>query len=147
MPWGGRAGEFYPQVSVSEDEKQIKVQAEIPGMNEKDIEINYEPGYLTLRGEKKEEEQRKSESGQVQFSECRYGSFERRIPLRREIQQDQIQASYDRGVLTISLPKTEEARASAKRIPIRAGGEQQQVESSSSRGARKQQGGEGAAAH
>lgn len=145
LPWGGRAGEFYPQVTVSEDERQIKVQAEVPGMRENDIEITYEPGFLTLRGEKKEEEQRKSESGQVQFSECRYGSFERRIPLRRDIEEDQIQASYDRGVLTISLPKTEEARASSKRIPIRLGSSQ--VETPSGRPSRTQPSAEGASAH
>lgn len=113
--------EFYPQVSVSEDEKLIRVQAELPGLKESDVEIIYEPGYLVLRGEKKEEERRESPSGLKKFSECRYGSFERRIPLRAEVQENQIQANFDRGVLTISLPKTEEARAQARRIPIKAG--------------------------
>jgi HSP20 family molecular chaperone IbpA len=111
--------EFYPQVSVSEDDKLIRVQAELPGLKESDVEIVYEPGYLTVRGEKKEEEKR--ESGTTRFSECRYGSFERRIPLRSEVQEGQIQANFDRGVLTISLPKTEAARAQARRIPIKAG--------------------------
>lgn len=113
--------EFYPQVSVSEDEKSIRVQAELPGLKESDVEIVYEPGYLILRGEKKEEERRESPSGMTKFSECRYGSFERQIPLRADVQENQIQANFDRGILTISLPKTEEARAQARRIPIKAG--------------------------
>lgn len=113
--------DFYPQVSVSEDEKSIRVQAELPGLKESDVEIVFQPGYLILRGEKKEEERRESPSGLTKFSECRYGSFERQIPLRAEVQENQIQANFDRGVLTISLPKTEEARAQARRIPIKAG--------------------------
>jgi HSP20 family molecular chaperone IbpA len=115
--------EFYPQVSVSEDERQIRVQAELPGLKESDVEIVYEPGYLTVRGEKKQEEKRETDT--TRFSECRYGSFERRIPLRSEVQEGQIQANFDRGVLTISLPKTEAARAQARRIPIKAGAPQQ----------------------
>lgn len=126
--------EFYPQVSVSEDDRQIRVQAELPGIDEKDLEIVYEPGYLTLRGEKKEEKKGESESGYTRFSECRYGAFERRIPLRSEVQEGQIQANFDRGLLTISLPKTEEARKQAKRIQIKSGSAQPQVESAAGRG-------------
>lgn len=137
--------EFYPQVSVTEDEKQIRVQAELPGLKESDVEIIYEPGYLTLRGEKREEERRESPSGLTKFSECRYGSFERRIPLRSDVQEGQIQANFDRGVLTISMPKTEEARAQARRIPIRAGAAPQLEQPVSK--TRIQPTSEGAAAH
>ena len=126
--------EFYPQVSVSEDERQVRVQAELPGMDEKDIEIVYEPGTLILRGEKKQETKSESESGYATFSECRYGAFERRIPLRSEVQEGQIQANFDRGLLTISLPKTEEARKQAKRIQIKSGAAQPQVEPAAGRG-------------
>jgi HSP20 family protein len=113
--------EFSPHVSVSEDEKTIRVQAELPGIKENDVEVTYERGYLILRGEKKEEERRESQSGATKFSECRYGSFERRIPVRAEVQEDQIQANFDRGILTVSLPKTEEARAQARRIQVKPG--------------------------
>ena len=137
--------DFYPQVSVSEDERQIRVQAELPGLKESDVEIIYEPGYLTLKGEKKEEERRESPSGLTKFSECRYGSFERRIPLRSDVQESQIQANFDRGVLTISMPKTEEARAQARRIPIRLGAAPQLEQTASK--TRIQPKSEGAAAH
>ena len=139
-----REREFYPHVSITEDERQVRVQAELPGLKESDVEVSYEPGALTLRGEKREEERRESASGQTRFSECRYGSFERRIPLRSEIQESQIQANFDRGVLTITLPKTEEARAQARRIQIKAGAAPQ-LEQPSGRG-RAQPSAEGASA-
>jgi HSP20 family protein len=113
--------EFYPRVAVREDERQIQVQAELPGMKESDVEITYEPGYLILKGEKKEEERRESRSGLTSLSECRYGRFERRVPLRVDVEEEQIQANFDRGVLTVSLPKTAEVRAQARKIPIKLG--------------------------
>ena len=120
-----RHREFQPEVSVSEDEREIRVQAELPGVKENDIEITYEPGFLILKGEKKEEEQRESKERGVRYSEWRYGSFERRIPLRVEVQEGQIQANFDRGVLTVSLPKTEQSRQQARRIQIKQGAPQQ----------------------
>lgn len=137
--------EFYPRVAVREDDKQIQVQAELPGLKESDVEITYEPGYLILRGEKKEEERRESRSGLAAFSECRYGRFERRIPLRVDVEEEQIQANFDRGVLTVSLPKTAEVRAQARKIPIKAGAAPQ-LEQSSSRG-RAQPSGEAHPSH
>lgn len=133
--------QFQPRVSVSEDEREIRVQAELPGMKENDIEITYEPGYLVLKGEKREEEQRESKMRGTSYSEWRYGAFERRIPLRAEVQENQIQANFDRGVLTITLPKTEQSREQARKIPIKAG-TTPQLEQQPSKGR-----GEGAAAH
>lgn len=134
---------FSPQVDVDEDEKQVKIMAELPGLQESDVEITYEPGQLILRGEKKEEERRESARGRGRYEERRYGAFERRIPLRAEIEEGQIQASFDRGVLTVTLPKSAEARAQARKIPIKVG--PVTIEQS----ARSRQAGasEGAAAH
>ncbi len=134
---------FSPQVDVDEDEKQVKVMAELPGLTESDVEIVYEPGQLILRGEKREEEKRESVRGR--YEERRYGAFERRIPLRAEIEEGQIQANFDKGVLTISLPKSAEARAQARKIPIKTGSATQQLEQGAR--SRQQQTGEGAAAH
>jgi HSP20 family protein len=136
---------FSPQVDVDEDEKQVKVMAELPGLSEGDVEIVYEPGQLILRGEKREEERREYPRGRGRYEERRYGAFERRIPLRAEIEEGQIQASFDKGVLTVSLPKSAEARAQARKIPIKLGASSAtQIE----QGQRpKQQSGEGAAAH
>lgn len=115
------AAAFSPQIDVDEDEKQVKIMAELPGLNESDVEIVYEPGQLILRGEKREGEKREYPRGRGRYEERRYGAFERRIPLRSEIEEGQIQASFDRGVLTIALPKSAEARAQARRIPIKVG--------------------------
>ena len=112
---------FEPRVSVADDEREIRVQAELPGIKEGDIEVTYEPGYLILKGEKKEEEQRESKVLGTRYSEWRYGSFERRIPLRVDVQEGQIQASFDRGVLTVCLPKTEQVRLQARKIPVKLG--------------------------
>jgi len=136
---------FSPQIDVDEDEKQVKVMAELPGLNENDVEIVYEPGSLILRGEKKEEERRELPRGRGRYEERRYGAFERRIPLRSEIEEGQIQANFDRGVLTISLPKSAEARAQARKIPIRTGTAAAQLEQPS-RG-RPSAASEGAAGH
>ena len=128
-----RQREFQPEVSVSENEREIRVQAELPGMKENEIEITYEPGNLILKGEKKEEEQRESKERGVHYSEWRYGAFERRIPLRVEVQESQIQANFDRGVLTVVLPKTEQSRQQARRIQVKQGAPQQ-IEQSAGRG-------------
>ncbi len=132
---------FSPHIDVDEDEKQVKIMAELPGLQENDVEIMYEPGQLILRGEKKEEERRESARGRGRYEERRYGAFERRIPLRAEVDEGQIQANFDRGVLTITLPKSAEARAQARRIPIKGG--QAAIESGRGRSAS----GEGASAH
>lgn len=112
---------FEPRVSVYEDEREIRVQAELPGMKESDIEVSYEPGYLVLKGEKREEEQRGSRLRGTRYTEWRYGAFERRVPLRVEVQEGDIQASFDRGILTVCLPKTEQVQLQARKIPIKLG--------------------------
>ena len=132
---------FSPQVDIDEDEKQVKVMAELPGLQESDVEIVYEPGQLILRGEKKEEQHREYPRGRGRYDERRYGAFERRIPLRAEVEEGQIQANFDRGVLTVVLPKSAEARAQARKIPIKTG--QATIEAGRSRSTSS----EGAAAH
>ena len=129
-----RQREFQPEVSVSENEREIRVQAELPGVNENDIEITYEPGNLILKGEKKEEEQRESKERGIRYSEWRYGAFERRIPLRVDVQESQIQASFDRGVLSVVLPKTEQSRQQARRIQVKQGVPQPQLEKPAGKG-------------
>lgn len=119
--------EFAPQIDVDEDDHEIKVYAELPGLTENDVEIIVEPNTLTLRGEKKEE-RRKGEKGWSRFVERAYGAFERTIPLRADVDESKIQANFDRGVLTITLPKTEQARSQARRIPIHVGAPAKQLE-------------------
>lgn len=104
----------WPRVEFSENDKEIRVMAEVPGLEEKDVEVLLEDGVLTLRGEKKSEVEDKDR----QFSERYYGRFERRIGLGREVDEDKVAATFKNGLLTITLPKTEKAQANAKRIAI-----------------------------
>jgi HSP20 family protein len=93
----------------------MEVSAELPGMTEKDVEVEIANGVLTIRGEKKAE---RTGEGKY-FTERYYGSFERAIPLE-DIQEDKVEASFKNGVLTISLPKSEKPREDIKRIAINA---------------------------
>ncbi|MCB1463768.1 MAG: Hsp20/alpha crystallin family protein [Nitratireductor sp.] len=105
----------WPSVEISDGEKEIKVTAEVPGLEEKDIEVLLNDGLLTLKGEKRSETENKDN----QFSERFYGRFERRIPLDYEIKEDQVEARFKNGVLTVTLPKSEKAQSQVKRIAIK----------------------------
>jgi len=104
----------WPRVELSESEGEIQVTAEVPGLDQKDIEVLLDDDILTIRGEKKSQ----AEDKDRQFSERFYGRFERRIALGRELEADQVNASFKNGVLTVTLPKTAKAQANAKRIII-----------------------------
>jgi HSP20 family protein len=109
---------FVPRVDIVESDKDIKVTAELPGMDENDVEVILDKRLLTLRGEKTVEHEEKGE-GRC-YSECASGSFERQIPLGIEIDEKNVEASFDRGVLTITLPKSEEARSRSHKIAIQS---------------------------
>lgn len=119
LPAFGRASSFggggWPSVEISDGEKEVKVTAEVPGLDEKDIEVLLDDGVLTLKGEKRSQ----SEDQNRQFSERYYGRFERHIPLGYEIEEDKIDARFKNGVLTVMLPKTAKAQSQAKRIEIK----------------------------
>jgi HSP20 family protein len=100
-------------VEVSETEKEVKVVAELPGMEEKDVNVELRDGVLTISGEKKSE----TEDKECRFSERYYGRFERSIPVD-EVDQDKVAASFKNGVLTVALPKSPAAQKKVKRIAI-----------------------------
>jgi HSP20 family protein len=104
----------WPDVEVSETDKEIRVTAELPGLEEKDVEVLLDDGVLTLRGEKRSE----SEDKDRRFSERFYGAFERRIALDAEVEEDKVEARFRNGVLTVAMPKNARARSIAKRIAI-----------------------------
>lgn len=104
----------WPKVEVSDGEKAVHVTAELPGMEEKDVELLLEDDVLTLRGEKRSE----NEDTARHFSERFYGQFERRIRLGYDIDQDGVKASFKNGVLDIVLPKNQAAQSRVKRIPL-----------------------------
>jgi HSP20 family protein len=111
-----RAGLVSPRVDVTENDTRILVTAELPGMEEKDVELLWNDNVLTIKGEKKAEHEEK-EKGYT-YTERSYGSFERRIPIDTEVLSDKLEATFKNGVLTVTLPKNPEAREHFKRIPI-----------------------------
>jgi HSP20 family protein len=98
-------------------DKEVRVCAELPGLDEKDVEVLMNEGVLTIRGEKKSE----SEDKERAFSERYYGRFERRIPLAWEVDEDKVEASFKNGVLTVAMPKTAQAASHVRRIAVTGG--------------------------
>ncbi|WP_213981560.1 Hsp20/alpha crystallin family protein [Sphingomonas sp. dw_22] len=106
----------WPRVELGESDKEIRITAELPGLDEKDVEIMVEDGVLTLRGEKRAEVEDKERG----YSERSYGRFERRIALPRGIERDKAQATFRNGVLTVTLPRSAVANENVRRIPVNA---------------------------
>lgn len=109
-------GNGWPHVEVVDRDSEVRVIAELPGLEEKDVEIRVEDDVLVLRGEKRNE----FEDAERQYSERSYGRFERHIALPTEVDDERANATFRNGVLRVTLPKTERARQQAKRIPISA---------------------------
>lgn len=101
---------FSPKVNISENGKEVKVTAELPGMEEKDIEVSVAEGVLSIRGEKKQEKEEKSE--EMYRLERTYGSFRRDLPLPCRVDVEKADAKFAKGVLTVVLPKAAAAPAS-----------------------------------
>jgi HSP20 family protein len=108
-----------PAVDVTETEKGYKVVAELPGMDEKNIEVKIANGVLTIKGEKQEEKEEEKQDYYVR--ERSFGSFERTFPVPDGVEFDKVDASFKKGVLTVTLPKTAEAQKAEKKITVKAG--------------------------
>ncbi len=111
-------GAFSPRIEVSETEKEVTVNAELPGLDEKDITVDLEEDTLTIRGEKKEEHEEKDR--RWYRAEVTYGAFERVIPLPAHVKGDKSKARFKKGVLTINLPKLEEEDTPRRTIKVEA---------------------------
>ncbi|MGH8352513.1 MAG: Hsp20/alpha crystallin family protein [Pseudomonas sp.] len=111
--WGG-----VPAVDIVEQDKAFVITAEVPGLDEKNIEIKLSNGCLILTGEKRDEREEKRKD--YYLSERHYGSFERSFAIPEGVDPDKIEASYTKGVLTLTLPKRPEARKPEKVIPIKS---------------------------
>ena len=107
-------GGWLPAVDLYEDKDNLIVKAELPGMKKEDIDISLHDGFLTVSGERKEE--KKTDSGESYRSERYLGRFSRSITLPTKVVADKINATYNDGVLTVVLPKSEEAKP--KQIPV-----------------------------
>jgi HSP20 family protein len=110
-------GGFAPNMDVSETEKEVTISAELPGLEPEDINISLDHNILTVSGEKHAEKEEKDK--RYYRVERSYGSFSRSIPLPEGVEEDNIDATFKRGVLKIKLPKTAEAQKKSKKITIK----------------------------
>jgi HSP20 family protein len=105
-------------VDIAEKDGAYEIAAELPGLDEKDIEVKHANGMLTIKGEKKEETEEEKKG--IYHSERRYGSFERSFRVPEGVDVDKIDARFEKGVLTVTLPKSPEALKAEKKIAVRA---------------------------
>jgi len=108
---------FSPRVDVTENEKEVRVTAKLPGMEMNDIDLTLDHQVLTLRGEKRSEKQEKSR--QMHRVERAYGSFRRDVFLPTEVEADHAEAVFDQGVLTVVLPKPAGSAQTGRKIPVK----------------------------
>lgn len=107
-----------PRTDVTETDEAVDVSVELPGMDEKDIDVSLSDDVLTIRGEKKAEREEKKKG--YYLAERSYGSFYRSIPLPPGVDSEKAEARFKKGVLTVSLPKTPEAQAKVRKIEVKA---------------------------
>jgi HSP20 family protein len=115
MPSVFAASTGWPHIEVSETDEALKVVADLPGLEEKDIDISLNNGVLTLKGEKK------SETSGATYSERWHGQFQRSLQLGVDVDPERVSAGFKNGVLTITLPKRPEAQSQVRRIPVNQG--------------------------
>jgi len=107
-----------PAVDVAETDKAYEITAELPGIDEKNVEVKFADGVLTIKGEKKEEKEEKKKD--YYLSERSYGAFQRSFQVPAGVDADKIEAGFKKGILTVTLPKTAEAQKAEKKITVKA---------------------------
>jgi HSP20 family protein len=116
--WRSEAGwSKAPAVDIVEKDKAYEITAELPGLDERNIDVKLSDDVLTITGEKREEKEEKKTDYHV--SERRYGSFQRSFTVPSGVDTDKIEANFKNGILTISLPKSAQAQKSEKKIDIK----------------------------
>ena len=105
-----------PAIDIVEKDKAFEVTAELPGLDVKNIDLQLSSGMLTIKGEKHEEKEEKTKDRYV--SERRYGSFRRSLQIPDSVDVEKIEANYKSGILTVTLPKSQEAQKKEKTIPV-----------------------------
>ena len=113
---GTRRFDLTPAVDLSETDNEVVVKASLPGVKPEDVDISVNDGILTVKGEKKSDD--KTEGENFYRREIRYGAFSRSIPLPAAVDQDKAEAAFTDGVLTVTLPKSAEAKP--KQIKIKS---------------------------
>ena len=115
---GNGSGAITPAIDLDETDKEMVVTAELPGVSDKDIQVSLAGDVLTIRGEKKTETEEKK--GNSTYTERRYGSFARSLRLPFEVKDEQVDAKFKDGVLTVRLPKPAEAQNQVRKIEVKA---------------------------
>ena len=112
------AGEsLWPRIDVEETDQAYIVTAEVPGLDEKGIDLSLRENLLTISGEKREE--RSDQKRGAAYAERFYGQFKRTIPFEVEVDEDKVDAKFKNGVLTVSLPKSQKSEAKVRRIEVK----------------------------
>lgn len=116
---GGRREAFAPRVNVTQKGDVVTVEAEVPGLDEKELDVQLSDNVLTLRGERKQEHT--EEDGERYYRrEISYGAFQRSIPLPRRVKAEEVKATFRKGVLRVELPLEHAEHAAARRIAVKA---------------------------
>lgn len=115
--FGGVWGDKLPRTDVKESRTGYTIAVELPGVEEADVDVTMSDDTLTVKGEKKSERTEKDEN--YHMSERSYGRFERRFHLPDDVDPEKTSASFDKGVLTVSLPRSAKARAKARKINVK----------------------------
>ena len=110
-------GVYWPALNVSEDEQAYQVEAELPGLDEKDVEVSLASDTLTIRGEKRRESEDKTKK--YIRRESTYGNFQRQLSFPVEIDADKIEASFKNGLLSGILPKSKKAKDEVRKIAVK----------------------------
>lgn len=108
---------FAPAVDIAEKENEYVVKVELPGVEKEDVKISVESNILTIRGEKKQEKEEKNKS--FHRVERSYGSFQRSFTLPSTVKNDKIDALFNSGILTITMPKSEESKPKQIEVKVR----------------------------
>ena len=112
---------YNPRVDIKETDAAYELSAELAGLNEKDIEVNLDNGILKISGEKRSDKEEKDEGRNYYRRERSYGRFERSFRLPEGIKTDKVEARYKNGVLDVTVPKSETAKSSMRKVEVKAG--------------------------
>lgn len=115
----GNDWDFMPDIDVRETKKAVTVTAELPGVDDKDLDVRLDGNTLTIRGQKRAEKTEQADGWK--HSECSYGSFVRSVPLDAEVDPSRVEATFKNGVLKVKLPKTAARERDRSRIEVKAG--------------------------
>ena len=114
----GRLSSSIPKIDIAEKDGEYEISAELPGMDEKDVEVDFANGGLIIKGEKKEEHEEKKKD--YFLTERRYGAFQRYFAIPDDVDAGKISADFRKGVLTVRLPKTAQAQSQQRKIAIKS---------------------------